>query len=513
MYTRLDALTLSFLAALGLEFGCTLGPGPIGETESETGKPGDGDGDPSTGDGDSSSGDGDTGTMPYVCDGAEPIMQAGTDIPSGFVRCEDGFVHRVEAVVCVDPQGPDTRHCAEFPGQCATAADCTDGPHGSCRDYGWESWCSCHYGCTSDADCDEGYACACAGVMSDAATCVPAGCLTDAGCGEGLCGLSKYEGCCGSSYKLACAGPNAECHVNADCGEGLCDPGWPDGGMVQYQCSAAFDDSWSCQPPGWCGCDCGRPFFVDGQARVAAVVARTDWSAALEPQPVDLITRRALAAYWAEVGGFEHASVASFARFALQLMQLGAPPQLLADTRAALVDEIEHARLAFGLASAYAGAPLGPGALVVDGCLATPDTRAIIEGLIFEACVGETLAAIEAQEAASRACDPVVAGILEQIADDELRHARLGWRSLRWILDGAGDELRRFALTTLEAAVRVVASETPTTGRPLALREHGVLDDALRVEVREAALAAVVRPCVAALVQRFGESTISNHPA
>src|SRR5690606_27792990 len=115
MHTNFDKITLTIFAALGLPFGCAVGPGGI-DTESETsgnpettdnpgdgdgdGDTGDGDGDTGDGDGDTGDGDGDTGDgdgdgEPYACANPVPILQTGTDVPTGFVRCEDGFVHRV----------------------------------------------------------------------------------------------------------------------------------------------------------------------------------------------------------------------------------------------------------------------------------------------------------------------------------------------------------------------------------------------------------------------------------
>lgn len=517
MHTNFDKITLTIFAALGLPFGCAVGPGGI-DTETETSgnpettdNPGDGDGDTGDGDGDTGDGDGETGDGdgdgdPYACANPVPILQTGTDVPTGFVQCDDGFVHRVEAVECVNPQAADDPLCVEFGGgSCSTAGDCTDKLHGSCQNNMFEG-CTCKYGCTTDADCDAGQICACAGVIGEQATCVPTDCRIDDDCGDGLCGLSKYEDCCGDEYKIACASPDAECHSNADCSEDLCDPGWPEGGSIMHQCS--FDGAaWTCNPPGWCGCDCGRPFLVAGEARIAPATARHDWTLAVAPRMPADATRRALAAYWTEIGRFEHASIASFARFALQLLSLGAPPSLLADARAALADEIRHARLAFGLASAYAGEAVGPGALAIDRSIASAvDRRAIVEGLIVEACVGETLAAIEAQEAALQASDPTVARILQTIAADELRHAGLGWRALAWMLERADAALRRFAMQTLDAAIAAVERERPVDSRSSSLRQHGVLDDALRADVRAAGLARVIRPSVAALAQRFATS-------
>jgi hypothetical protein len=63
----------------------------------------------------------------------------------------------------------------------------------------------------------------------------------------------------------------------------------------------------------------------------------------------------------------EHASIASFAKFSLQLVMVAAPSALLADAHAAAVDEIHHARVAFALASRLLGRPLGPGPVDLAG--------------------------------------------------------------------------------------------------------------------------------------------------
>lgn len=106
----------------------------------------------------------------------------------------------------------------------------------------------------------------------------------------------------------------------------------------------------------------------------------------------------------------EHASVAAFARFVLELIAPGAPSELVVSAQQVLGDEIEHARLCFGLASAYAGEALGPGALSAQGALDDPSFQGCVARAIHEACVGETLAAAEAIEALARATDPAVVG-------------------------------------------------------------------------------------------------------
>jgi uncharacterized tellurite resistance protein B-like protein len=514
--TRLDPVTLALLAALGLELACVgkgggegAGEGPdTGNAETgttsentsanadeSTDDHGDGDG---NGDGD---GDGDTGTPipdvyerpvePFECLDPQPILQADTDVPSGFVKCEGGFVHRVEAVECVDPAPAGT--CDE----CLSACDAQ--PYGACT-YVWEGdfdGCACRYGCATDADCGAGKICACAGVAGWHATCIPAACTDSASCGDGLCGLSKYDNGCGFEYELACAAADG-CHTNDDCTD---DVPCPNRASAYPGVCVAVGGTFQCTTPSDCFGVCGRPLFVDGEARVASVWARADWCEALEPGSVDAPTRARLVEHWISIAQFEHASVASFARFASHLMQLGAPPELLRDTQAAMLDELRHARLAFGLASAYAQRTIGPGALT--GAIEAASLQAIVEGLVHEACVEETLAALEAREAAAWAEDPVLAQTLATIAADELRHAQLGWRSLRWILD-EHPRLRAFALARLETAVEAAAREPATLGvSASSLQRHGVLDATSRAELRRAGVRAVIEPCVAALRERY----------
>lgn len=51
----------------------------------------------------------------------------------------------------------------------------------------------------------------------------------------------------------------------------------------------------------------------------------------------------------------EHASVAAFARFTLQLLAMGAPAELVQASVGAAADELDHARLRFGIADRFDG--------------------------------------------------------------------------------------------------------------------------------------------------------------
>jgi len=63
------------------------------------------------------------------------------------------------------------------------------------------------------------------------------------------------------------------------------------------------------------------------------------------------IQKARLAELWAADGLAEHSSIATFARFTLQLMVLGAPSDLLSRSQQAGKDEVEHARLCFQVES------------------------------------------------------------------------------------------------------------------------------------------------------------------
>ena len=161
-------------------------------------------------------------------------------------------------------------------------------------------------------------------------------------------------------------------------------------GVPEDACAVATvdNDYW-----GW-----GRPFAVadDAKPRLAPIAAKA-WSAerALVP-PTDAAAREAVAAAWRKVALAEHASVASFARFQLELLALGAPAHLLTQAAEAMADEIRHAELAFAVTSALSGQPEGPGPLPIDGALArSTDAESVLLAAIVEGCVYENIPAHE----------------------------------------------------------------------------------------------------------------------
>jgi hypothetical protein len=167
---------------------------------------------------------------------------------------------------------------------------------------------------------------------------------------------------------------------------------------------------------------------------------------------------RAKGEKWARDAALEHASVASFARVSLELLALGAPPELVAAAHRAALDEIEHARNAYALAAAHTGEARAPGPLAIPP-LGAVTFASFARGTLRDACIGETAAALEADRDADLAVEPAERAALRAIAEDEARHAELAWRMLAWALRAGGGEARG-ALEAELAALRAGDDET-----------------------------------------------------
>jgi hypothetical protein len=188
----------------------------------------------------------------------------------------------------------------------------------------------------------------------------------------------------------------------------------------------------------------GRPLVHDGRLIVADTATSDLWTDDVSPEvnPLDDVTRRALAAQWLDDGLAEHASIAAFTRVATQLLAVGAPPEMLEDAHRAALDEVRHARLCFTLAGMYGGAWKAPGAIDVGAIRdARCDLASIAREALVEGCLGEGTAASLAATASKRCDDPEVKRCLAAIADDEARHEALAWRILTWCLDRGGDDV------------------------------------------------------------------------
>lgn len=411
----------------------------------------------------------------------------------GHVREPDGTVHRVSPETCsVDRQVTACSDDVPAEGfhECRVDADCTAGAHALCIEKFGQigRFCGCDYSCQTDADCEADEACVCGDALGGDrhSQCVSAQCKVDAECASGTCGLSVYNDGCGDRIALACRGPGDACTRDADCTNNDRCVHDPAGGR------------WDCRGV---SCVIGRPLLIDGLARTAPVVARGDWLTELDlPDDLPRIIKAALAAHWAEVAALEHASVASFAGFTLDLMSLGAPPDLLAEAQRAALDEIDHARIAWSLASLWSGRELGPGPLSLEGFPLRHGLEDIVRALVTTGCVGETLGAAEAQFCAELSTHPSMGPLLASIAHDEARHAAFAWRTLRWLLSTHGDDVRVVALIAFAEARAELAVDVPADDDLPAAPTWGLLRPSELLSHRRETFSAVIEPVLRAIL-------------
>ena len=238
-----------------------------------------------------------------------------------------------------------------------------------------------------------------------------------------------------------------------------------------------------------------RPFFVDGEPRVARAVGTSDWSSVdLEPSllRIDPITRHLLAGYWTDVGRTKHAAVAAHARLAMQLLSLGAPPELISGAHAAMGEELRHARFAFTIASAFRFMPVGPGPLGVDDAFQGSSVESVLLDVVRAGCVATTIASMELRELLEKVEDSALRFVVSEMARDTAEHVVFAWRTLQWLCDDMGEparELVRAEASRIAAELNEVRSQPPPAHVPdETLLRAGYVSGRVRRDVKLAAL-------------------------
>ncbi len=267
---------------------------------------------------------------------------------------------------------------------------------------------------------------------------------------------------------------------------------------------ATGDDNQCCYH--WFDYCSGRPLLDDELASQRAPLqpGETWLTGHVSDDRVDalpLAQRRSLAALWLDDATAEHASIASFARATLELLAVGAPPELVFAAQQASLDEVRHARTCFTLAALYAGEAAEPGPLPAPK-LRSPDLLSLACDTFLEGCIGETLAALIALRSARHCQVPAVREALTGIADDEARHAELAWATLAYAVRNGGPEVaeavRALAEPLRAAAMKEPSEHSPTPGTselPTALLlAHGRLPAAAMAEARRDAWLEILGP-------------------
>jgi hypothetical protein len=260
-------------------------------------------------------------------------------------------------------------------------------------------------------------------------------------------------------------------------------------------------------------CPGGRPLLVDGRPWLAALRPGHGWTA---PLPASFTTpapalpehvRLRLAEAWLRDALAEHASIASFARARAELLGIAAPAELVQACERAAADEVEHARLCFALAERFGGPAVEPTALPDLGPRSSSPLTVALDTFV-EGCVGETIAAACARQAASLATDPVARAVLERIADDETEHAALAWRTIAWIIQREG------ALVLTAILARADALRAPHAPAPAADPDAAVLLACGRLDDRTLALTQALawRELIDPLLATLRETTMRTTP-
>lgn len=174
----------------------------------------------------------------------------------------------------------------------------------------------------------------------------------------------------------------------------------------------------------------GVPVLPDVDDGAGDGAAASAWSVADDvvrglTLPEDPEVRQELAEGWLLDARTEHASVATFALLAEDLLCLGAPPELLVACQRAAIDEVHHARIAYAIASFYAGRTLAPAPYTraAREPSEVPSPARLAREALLEGVVGEGACAAALAVAAREAEDPVLARHLARLATDEGRHA------------------------------------------------------------------------------------------
>ena len=207
--------------------------------------------------------------------------------------------------------------------------------------------------------------------------------------------------------------------------------------------------------------------------------------------------RTAAAARWAALGIDTHLGTANASRFAMSLLAIAAPARLVESALEVARGRVQHARIGFGLASAYADRPIGPRATAVLPSL--PDHNAVFEEAISVYCISATISAICWEEALASAEDPAVWEALGILKAGAWAHTRLGWDVIAWAIHAGPSEMEQHLRDRIDAHIKARLSQPllhHSDNTDPMLVEHGCPSAFARERLERAVLAQVIRPCI-----------------
>lgn len=226
----------------------------------------------------------------------------------------------------------------------------------------------------------------------------------------------------------------------------------------------------------------GRLLRLRGGARLPEVASGAAWrdEATVQLEGLSADERGILTASWLAVACMGHGAVAAYGQLAVHLAALGAPADLVEQTHRAALTEIAHARRCFGLASAFAGKPLGAGPISeLARAEKHPVTFARLAiGTLVQGCLTGAVVAATASTGARTASDPAVQSVLNLLTAGETQHLELAWSIFEWAVKTGGAPVRepvRARIEKLGEELAPRAADLPGIDRAR-LAQHGFLD-------------------------------------
>jgi len=233
----------------------------------------------------------------------------------------------------------------------------------------------------------------------------------------------------------------------------------------------------------------GRPFRRRGTSRTARTEASPRWlddEALVSSVPEALRTE--IAAEWRRNGSKEHASIAAFSRLSLDLLALGAPPELLAEVQRDALDEIRHAQLCFSVARDLDGRAEGPATFpeARESSRSLPSRSLALSKLAIDAIVdgvlNEGVSARILGRLSHASTHPRLAEVLRGMAADEARHAAHSWNVVAFCIDAGGTNVVHALRGALRSLPETMTAPLPEPARGGAWEAFGVQGEALESE-------------------------------
>jgi hypothetical protein len=191
--------------------------------------------------------------------------------------------------------------------------------------------------------------------------------------------------------------------------------------------------------------------------------------------------RSRVAAEWlAQIATVEAASITAFARLVRALEKYGAPERFVAAAKAAILDEVIHARLTAELARALGAETIAAPVIAAH----EPTLVELARENAVEGQVAETFGALLATCQGQLATDPAVRAVFAVIARDEARHAQLAHELAPWF-DGQLDEATRAEIA--QARRDAVATIVRTFDVHVGAEDRALLGIPSAIDLRAAA--------------------------